>query len=212
MTLMAFLSAPSNPPVTIDSFPCRICSGTGQYGFSSCVFCHGTGRDDSVTSVGLGGPMPALTRVTVSTSDSLHDHGYPCDLMMVPTFRKRSSRVYGEGVGSLHRGMSILDAPDGPAIECDSRQSKVPRIHSHEALRDGGIAAAHVPSLASPLVGDLVQICNPASSNYRRRGIVSAIYHEKFEDWYVVDVSEAEQRHYLRSMPSLVEPSLLDKR
>ena len=79
-------SAPSNSPVTIDSLPCRICSGSGQYGFSSCVFCHGTGRDDSATSVGLGGPRPALTRVTVSTS------------------------VYGKGVGSLPGGLSI---PDG---------------------------------------------------------------------------------------------------
>ena len=67
-------SAPSNSPVTTDSLPCRICSGSGQYGFSSCVFCHGTGRDDSATSVDLAGPglrSPVLPSRRVFTEKQL---------------------------------------------------------------------------------------------------------------------------------------------
>jgi len=201
---------------------CSICNGTGNYGFSKCSFCHGSGIDDAIGIDSGCNSVPLFTFGTCAPnvpSDAAgnafgHDPGGVVHDMVAPT-----------------PAVTLTVGPSASDCMLDSsgqRQPKVPRIGGHdvpsralepELSLSSGTSLSHVPVASSsavpavPLepdalqyhdvaiqpptkvelqVGDIVRISHSASRNFQRRGAIIHKLVERYRTWYVVWFSDSE--------------------
>ena len=135
---------------------CSICNGTGNYGFSKCSFCHGSGIDDAIGIDSGCNSVPLFTFGTCApnvplvadSNASCHDLGGVVHDMVAPT----------PAVTLLSVGPSAIDCM---LDSSGQRQPKVPRVggldvpsraSEPELSLSSGTSLTHAPVASSSAV------------------------------------------------------------
>ena len=183
---------------------CRICSGSGNYGFSKCVFCHGSGIDDA-SGIDRGGnsvPPVVIAVPQLAPVSGLGASDEPIDQRHRKIPRVGASDVASSTEALAQSSISELCPPQGlPASSCPADPVEA---ESTVLCTDSQLLGSYSSMAARPVIGDIVEISAAKSPNFRRHGVVIDMFQERSSStWFTVFFSDSQAiKHYSADMLS----------